>query len=113
MELRALDSPNLNKHWLCHQCLPTTQIYKITSPDGNSNTAAPIRHLRKDHKIDFKEKEEENSVPGSPTLPVTIPSLFKAAGARATHIAQGLVTKIRVDISDGSWSNGLSKYTLH
>jgi len=41
-ELRALDSPNLDKHWLCHHCLPATQIYEITSPGGNSNTAAVI-----------------------------------------------------------------------
>src|SRR3954468_1691484 len=32
-ELRALDSFNLDKYWLCHQCLPATQIYKI----GNSH----------------------------------------------------------------------------
>jgi hypothetical protein len=27
-ELRALDSPKLEKYWLCHLCLPSTQIYK-------------------------------------------------------------------------------------
>jgi len=96
-ELRALDSHNLDKYWLCHQCLPATQIYKITGPDGNSNTTAAIRHLRKDHKIEFKEKEEENSVLVSSTLSATIPSLFRAAGVRVTHIAQGLVTRIRID----------------
>jgi len=96
-ELRALDSPNLDKHWLCHHCLPPTQIYETTSPDGNSNTGAAIRHLRKDHNIEYKEKEEENSTPASPTLSATIPSLFRTAGARATQIAQGLVTKIRID----------------
>src|SRR3954454_22616739 len=42
MELRALDSTNLDKYWLCNHCLPTTQIYKIMISDGNSNTAAPI-----------------------------------------------------------------------
>jgi hypothetical protein len=36
MELRALDSPSLDKYWLRYQCLPATQIYKITGPDGNS-----------------------------------------------------------------------------
>jgi hypothetical protein len=44
MELRALDSANLDKFWLCNHCLPTTRIYKITSSDGNTNTTAPIRH---------------------------------------------------------------------
>jgi hypothetical protein len=92
-ELRALDSPNLHKYWLCHQCLPATQIYKIGSSHGNSNTGAAIRHLKKDHKVEYKEKEEENSVPVSPT----IPSLFNAAGARATYIAQGLVTRTRAE----------------
>jgi hypothetical protein len=82
---------------MCHQCLPATQIYKITSPDGNNNTSAPIRHPRKDHKVEYKEKEEENSAPVSPALSATIPSLFRAAGVRATHIAQGLVTRVRVD----------------
>ena len=56
MELRALDSNNLDKYWLCHQCLPATQIYKVGSSDGNGNTAAAIRHLKKDHKIDYSEK---------------------------------------------------------
>jgi hypothetical protein len=38
IELRALNSSNLDKYWLCHQCLPATQIYKIGSSEGNSST---------------------------------------------------------------------------
>jgi hypothetical protein len=38
MELRALNSANLDKYWLCNHCLPTTKIYKVTTSDGNTNT---------------------------------------------------------------------------
>jgi hypothetical protein len=96
IELRALDSPNLDKYWLCHQCLPATQIYKIGSSDGNSNTGAAIRHLKKDHKVDYGEKEEE-SASSSPTPSATISSLFRTASAKAAYVAQGLVTRIRID----------------
>ena len=66
---------------------------KDTCPiDGSApNTTVAGRHLRKDHKIELKENEEENSVSVSPTLQATILSLFRAAGVRVTHIAQGLV----------------------
>ena len=94
MELRALDSLHLDKYWLCHQCLSTTQIYKIISSDDNSNTAATIRHLKKDHNIKYKKKEEENSISVLFTLFTTISSLFRTADVRATHIAQSLMTKI-------------------
>jgi hypothetical protein len=57
IELRALDSPKLDKYWLCHQCLPTTQIYKIISSVSNSNTGTAISHLKKDHKIAYNEEE--------------------------------------------------------
>jgi hypothetical protein len=97
MELRALDTANLDKYWFCNHCLPTTQIYKITTPDGNNNTAAPIRHLKKEHKIDYKEKEDDNSAESSPALSATVPSLFRTAGVKAVQVVQGLVTKIQID----------------
>jgi hypothetical protein len=95
-EMRALDSNNLDKYWLCHQCLPTTQIYKINSPDGNSNTGAPIRHLKFVHKVNWKERGEDMDTSNSSTSS-TIPSLFAHAATKATHVFQGLVTKIQVD----------------
>ena len=76
MELRALDTTNLDKYWLCNHCLPTTKIYKITTSDGNTNATAPIRHLKRKHKVDYKEKEDETNGRSSPTS-VTIPSLFR------------------------------------
>ena len=57
MESLALDSPKLDKDWLCDQCLPATQIYKIGSLGGNNNTGAAIRRLKKDHKIAYNEEE--------------------------------------------------------
>jgi hypothetical protein len=57
MEPRALDSPKLDKYWLCHQCLPATQTCKIRSSNGNSNTSSVIRHLKKDHKVAYSEEE--------------------------------------------------------
>jgi len=44
-ELRALDTPSLEKYWLCSLCRSST-IYKITGPAGsNTNTSTAMRHL--------------------------------------------------------------------
>ena len=93
IELRALDSPKLDKYWLCHQCLPAIQIYKIGSSVGNSNTGAAICHLKKDHKIAYNE-EEESSVSNSSISSGTISSLFRTASAKTANITQSLVTRI-------------------
>jgi hypothetical protein len=95
MELRALDNSNLDKYWLCHQCLPTTQIYKIRGLVSNNNTSTAIRYLKKDHKVVYNE--EESSTSSSPILSGTISSLFRTVNAKAADIAQGLITRIRID----------------
>ena len=96
MELRALDTTNLDKYWLCNHCLPITKIYKITTSDGNTNTTAPIRHLKRKHKVDYNEKEDDTNGRSSPTS-ATVPSLFTTARAKAAQVAQGSVIKIRID----------------
>jgi len=34
-ELRALDTPNLEKHWLCNLCLPAKRLYMVSGGGGN------------------------------------------------------------------------------
>jgi len=96
-----MDTPKLDKYWLCHQCLPATQIYKIGSLNGNSNTGAAIRHLKKDHKVAYNEEEEESCASSSPVSSGIISSLFNAASAKAACVAQGLMT--RIQINDFRW----------
>jgi hypothetical protein len=38
-ELRALDTPNLDKYWLCNFCLSAKQLYKVSGGGGNNNTS--------------------------------------------------------------------------
>ena len=38
-ELRALNTPNLDKYWLYNLCLPAKQLYKVSSNRGNNTTA--------------------------------------------------------------------------
>src|SRR5436305_8102731 len=60
-ELQALDTPNLDKHWLCNLCLPTKRLHKVSSSGGNNKTTAPARHLSKVHRISLREDEDSET----------------------------------------------------
>src|SRR3954454_10800535 len=67
LELRAMDSPNFDKYWLCGLCPLQTVIMEITK-DTNSNTTAAMRHLKTIHKVSFYSIDEfiSSQLPGRP-----------------------------------------------
>ena len=71
LELRAMDSPNLDKYWLCGLCPSQTAIMKITK-GTNSNTTAAMRHLKTIDKVSFYSIDEfiSSQLPGRPHSPL-------------------------------------------
>jgi hypothetical protein len=96
-ELRALDTPNLDKHWLCNLCLPTKRLYKVSSSGGNNNTTAPARHLSKVHRISLKEDEdsETNSITTSSPAPAPSIATMMTTASQASYNA--LVSRINIE----------------
>ena len=57
--MRAIDSPSLDRYWLCSLCPSQIVIMEVTK-GSNSNTTAAIQHLKAIHKVSFKQELEQD-----------------------------------------------------
>jgi hypothetical protein len=105
LELRAMDSPNLDKYWLCGLCPLKSVIMKITK-GTNSNTTAAMRHLKTIHKVSFKQElgqdnEEEPEDPATSSPDPSVADMLLSAPARVAKRFGALVT--RIDAENFRW----------
>jgi hypothetical protein len=106
LELRFIDTPKLDKHWLYSLCPLQTTMIKISSKN-NSNTSAAIRYLKSIHKVSFQKKEEEDKntenaaslSTSSPTF--SIVRIFTSVSAKVIEGFKALMT--RIDAENFRW----------
>jgi len=81
-EIRELDRPGLDKHWLCNLCLPVQRVFK-TSDGPNGNTTA--------------EDERPFSVPRTVPIRVSHSCTVLSSDPEATSWPSGEKTTVQTE----------------